>query len=389
MSLVRLYGRAFLGGAIEPDVLVTIRDGVLEIERTARPPADAERVDGVIAPGFIDLHVHGGDGADFMDADESANERILRFHAQHGTTALAATTLSALPIDLHAAVASIVRTARATTEGAEICAIHLEGPYINRERAGAQDPASIRRPDLQEVGALLALAPRMKWMMTVAPEIEGVRGLIEHYRNDVTFSIGHTAAGYAEAVAALEWGASHFTHLFNAMTGLHHRDPGVAGAALTSASATAELIADGIHIHPAVLRLAAQAMPRRIALITDAIRACGLAEGTYKLYRHDVTVGGGAARLSDGALAGSLLTMERAVQTMVKQAGLPLEAVLPLATEVPARILGLADRKGKLAQGHDADVVVLSPELTVERVLVGGRDAHEPQIGDFRAARRP
>jgi N-acetylglucosamine-6-phosphate deacetylase len=377
MRIQRLYGRAFLQGAIEPDVLVTIRDGALEVEQTARPPAQAQRVAGIIVPGFIDLHVHGGDGADFMDADESATERILRFHAQHGTTALAATTLSASPGDLHAAVAVIAssaRSARASTAGAEICAIHLEGPYINRERAGAQDPESIRRPDLQEVAALLALAPQMKWLMTVAPEIEGVRGLIERYRNEITFSIGHTAADYDEAVAALEWGASHFTHLFNAMSGLHHRDPGVAGAALTSASATAELIADGIHVHPAVLRLAAQAMPHRIALITDAIRACGLADGSYKLYRHDVIVGGGAARLRDGTLAGSLLTMERAVQTMVEQAGLPLPAVLPLATEVPARILGLADRKGTLAAGYDADVVVLSEELAVERVFARGRE---------------
>jgi N-acetylglucosamine-6-phosphate deacetylase len=372
MSLVRLHGSAFLRGAIEPDVLITIRAGVLEIERAARPPAQAQRVEGIIAPGFIDLHVHGGDGADFMDADVSATERILHFHARHGTTALAATTLSASPEDLHAAVASIASVSPGA--GAEICAIHLEGPYINRERAGAQDPASIRPPDLQEVESLLALAPRMKWQMTVAPEIDGARELIERFRSRITFSIGHTAAGYDEAVAALAWGASHFTHLFNAMSGLHHRDPGVAGAALTSTRATAELIADGIHVHPAVLRLAAQAMPHRIALITDAIRACGLADGTYTLYRHDVTVGGGAARLRDGALAGSLLTMERAVQIMVEQAGLPLPAVLPLATEVPARILGLADRKGKLAAGYDADVVVLSPKLAVERVFVKGHE---------------
>jgi N-acetylglucosamine-6-phosphate deacetylase len=374
MSLMRLHGRALYRGAIEPDVLVTIRDGVLEVERTAHPPAEAQRVAGFIIPGFIDLHVHGGDGADFMDADERSNERILRFHARHGTTALAATTLSASPADLHAAVAALVRTASTPGEGAEICAIHLEGPYINRERAGAQDPASIRPPDLQEVGALLALAPRMKWLMTVAPEIAGVRDLIERHRGGITFSIGHTAAGYAEAVAALEWGASHFTHLFNAMSGLHHREPGVAGAALTSAGATAELIADGLHVHPAVLRLAVQAMPRRIALITDAMRACGLAEGAYKLYHHDVTVVGGAARLRDGTLAGSLLTLERAVQNLVETAGLPLETVLPLATEIPARILGIADRKGVLADGYDADVVVLSPQLAVERVLVRGRD---------------
>ncbi len=374
MSLVMLHGRAFVGGAVEPDVLVTIRDGKLEIDRTAHPPAQAQRIEGFIAPGFIDQHVHGGDGADFMDADERANERILRFHARHGTTALAATTLSASPRDLQAAVSAILRSAREHPEGAEICAIHLEGPYINRDRAGAQDPESIRRPDPQEVEALLAQAPEMKWRMTIAPEIDGARQLIEHYRERIAFSIGHTAAGYAEAVEALEWGASCFTHLFNAMSGLHHRDPGAVGAALTSESARAELIADGIHVHPAVLRLAVLSMPGRIALVTDAMRACGLAEGSYKLYRHDVTVRGGSARLGDGTLAGSLLTMERAVQTMVEQVGLPLEAVLPLATEVPARLLGIADRKGRLAGGCDADVVVLTPELAVERVFVRGRE---------------
>jgi N-acetylglucosamine-6-phosphate deacetylase len=374
MSAVMLHGRAFVDGAIEPDMLVTIRDDVLQVERVAHPPAQAQRVAGIIAPGLIDVHVHGGDGADFMDADERANERILRFHARHGTTSVAATTLSGSPDDLEKAVDAIARSARTKADRAEICALHLEGPYINRERAGSQDPASIRRPDLQEVETLLAHAPRMKWLMTIAPEIEGARGLIERFRNRITFAIGHTAADYAQTVAALEWGASHFTHLFNAMNGLHHREPGTVGAALTSASATAELIADGIHVHPAVLRLAAQAMPHRIALVTDAMRACGLADGTYKLYRHDATVQNGAARLRDGSLAGSLLTMERAVQTMVEKAGLALEAVLPLATEVPARILGLADRKGKLAQGYDADVIVLTPGLEVERVFVRGRE---------------
>jgi N-acetylglucosamine-6-phosphate deacetylase len=382
MSDVMLHGRAYVRGAVEPDVLVILRDGVLDIEPATQPPAQAERIAGIIAPGFIDLHVHGGAGADFMDAGEQATERILRFHAQHGTTALAATTISSSPGDLRTAVASIVRSAQTRPEGAEICAIHLEGPYINRTRAGAQDIASIRRPDPQEIGALLALAPQMKWLMTIAPEIEGARDLIEQYRDRITFSIGHTAAGYAEAVAALGWGASHFTHLFNAMSGLHHRDPGVAGAALTSTNATAELIADGIHVHPAVLRLAAQAMPQRIALITDAMRACGLADGTYKLYHHDVTVEGGSARLRDGTLAGSLLTMERAVQNMVSLAGLPLEAVLPFATYVPARILGIADRKGRLASGYDADVVILSPELAVERVFVRGRELCDIQSED-------
>ena len=270
-------------------------------------------------------------------------------------------------------MSAIVRTRASNPRGSEICAIHLEGPYINLERAGAQDQPSIRPADIQEIAALLALAPDdCRWIITLAPEIAGARALIEHYRSRVVFSIGHTSADYGEAVAALEWGASHFTHLFNAMTGMHHREPGVVGAALVSTDATAELIADGVHVHHAVLRIAAMAMPNRIALVTDAIRACGLADGSYRLYDTEVTVSEGAARMNGGTLAGSVLTMSRAVQNMVELGGLPIETVIPLATEVPARVLGIGDRKGRLLAGFDGDVVVLSPKFAVERVFARG-----------------
>jgi N-acetylglucosamine-6-phosphate deacetylase len=378
MAIRHLHGRAFVRGKILDDVLVTLSGGTIaEVEQAADVPAAAERVKGLIVPGFVDCHIHGGDGADFMDADDAGTARILAFHARHGTTALAATTLSASPRDLQAAVAAIARASRAGlrgTPGSQICAIHLEGPYINPERAGAQDPSSIRPADIQEVETLLAAAPELRWLMTLAPEMPGARDLIERFRHRVKFSIGHTAADYRVAMEALQWGASHFTHLFNAMTGLHHREPGAVGAALLSTEATAELIADAIHVHPAVLRLAARTMPDRVALVTDAIRACGLADGTYKLYRHDVTVAGGAARLPGGELAGSLLTMSAAVRTMVELVGLPVESVIPLATEVPARVLGVADRKGRLERGYDADVVLLDEDLGVERVLVKGME---------------
>lgn len=369
---MKLYGRAFVRGAIEADTLLTIDDGViLDIAQTAHAPADAEQVAGVIVPGFIDTHVHGGDGADFMDANEEANERIAAFHARHGTTAMAATTLSAARGDLKSAVDAIVRSLY-RSNGAEIVAIHLEGPYINPDRAGAQDRASIRAADIHELAALLAEAPRLAWLVTVAPEIEGVRALIEHFRDRVTFSIGHTKATYADAVAAVEWGAKHFTHLFNAMTPLLHREPGVVGAAMVSEETTVELIADGIHVHHAALRIAGRMMPNRVALVTDAMRACGMQDGTYRLYEYEVTVADGAARLADGTLAGSVLTMARAVQNMVELAGLPLESVLPFATTIPAKILGVADRKGKIDSGYDADLVVLDERLEVERVLVRG-----------------
>jgi len=368
-----LHGRAFIDGAIHDDVLVTLDGAVIaDVERTARVPADAERVEGLLVPGFVDVHVHGGDGADFMDAHDEGTERILAFHARHGTTALAATTLSASRGDLQAAVEAIRRVAASAPGGAEIAGVHLEGPYINPGRAGAQDAASIRPSDIHELAALINEAPRLRWIVTLAPELEGAQALIEHFRDRVLFSIGHTSADHATTAAAIEWGACHFTHLFNAMTGLHHRDPGVVGAALTSVDATAELIADGVHVHPAVLRIAVNAMPHRIALITDAMRACGLADGTYKLYDYEVTVGDGAARLADGTLAGSVLTMAGAVKNMVELAGLPVETVIPLATEVPARILEVADRKGKIESRYDADLVLLTEKFEVARVWVRG-----------------
>jgi N-acetylglucosamine-6-phosphate deacetylase len=373
MNVRQLFGRAFVGGAIQDDTLITIDgDVVAEVTQTTDVPANAERTRAVIAPGFVDLHIHGGDGADFMDADEEANARITRFHAKHGTTALCATTLSASRADLRGAVAAIART---KPSGAEIVGIHLEGPFINRDRAGAQDRVSIRPADIHELSALLAVAPDMRWMMTFAPEIAGARALVEHFRDRILFSIGHTAADYSEAAAALTWGARHFTHLFNAMTGMHHREPGVVGAAFVSVDATAELIADGIHVHPVMLRIAATAMPQRIALVTDAMRACGLADGNYKLYGYDVSVSEGAARLPNGTLAGSVLTMSGAVKNMVELADVPIEMVLPLATSVPARVIGVAGRKGRIARSFDADFVLLDEKLELERVIVRGVEA--------------
>ncbi len=371
-----LWGRAFVGGSMRNRTLITIDEGLIaEIRESPQPPEGAAITQDLIVPGFIDIHVHGGDGADFMDGADEAAARVSSFHARNGTTAMAATTLSGSSSDLRQAVAAIARVSRSQNQAAEICGVHLEGPYISAKRAGAQNVGSIRPADIQEIGTLLDQAPHLRWIITVAPEIDGVRALIEHFRGRIVFSVGHTSADYSEAVAALDWGTTHFTHLFNAMTGMHHREPGVVGAALVSSSATAELIADGVHVHPAVLRIATLAMPNRIALITDAVRAAGMPPGTYKLYHHQFTVTAtGAARLEDGTLAGSTLTMCRAVQNMVELAGLPIELVIPMATEVPARILGVADRKGRIAAGYDADLVLLTPKFDVSRVFVRGRE---------------
>jgi N-acetylglucosamine-6-phosphate deacetylase len=370
-----LYGRAFLRGELAERVAVGIQDGkIVDVLENAAAPLDAERYEGLLAPGFIDLHVHGADGADFMDADDETSARILRFHARHGTTAMAATTLSGTHADLLAAIRSIARLATQRPTGAEICGIHLEGPYINRDRAGAQAKQTIRPAEIHELTELHDLAPQLRWIVTLAPEIEGAHAVMEHFADRILFSIGHTSATYGEALAGLEWGARHFTHLFNAMPPLHHRDPGAIGAALTSIDATAELIADGVHVHPAVLRIAVQAMAGRIALITDAVRACGMPDGEYSLYGQSLTLADGAARLADGTLAGSVLTMSRAVQNMVERAGFPVQSILPLATEVPAKILGVGDHKGKIEVGYDADLVVISPRFAIDRVFVRGAE---------------
>ncbi|HEX7709278.1 MAG TPA: N-acetylglucosamine-6-phosphate deacetylase [Thermoanaerobaculia bacterium] len=372
-ELRQLHGRAFIDGAVRDDVLIVVSgNSISQVLQSSKPPAAAERVAGVLVPGFIDVHVHGGDGADFMDADRSATERVLRFHATHGTTALLATTLSASPGNLRSAVQTVIDVRSKMPSGAEVAGIHLEGPFVNRDRAGAQDRASIRGADITELHALVDQAPELRWLVTVAPEAEGVLALIEHFRDQVVFSIGHTAASHAEAVAALASGASHFTHLYNAMSGLHHRDPGVVGAAFTSLDATAELIADGIHVHPVALRIAATILSGRTVLVTDAMRACGMPEGNYRLYDYDVTMTDGAARLGDGTLAGSVLTMDAAVRNMIELAGLPFEAVIPMATSVPARLAGVAGRKGVLAEGYDADLVLLDERAQVQRVWARG-----------------
>lgn len=369
-----LFGRAFVRGRFQDETAIRVEDGrIAEVRQAATPDADAIRVNGAIIPGFIDLHVHGGRGADFMDGTEDAARTIASFHVRHGTTALAATTLSGSFGDIAAALGAIdALRKRNPAEAAEIVAVHFEGPYLSPRRVGAQDAASIRAPRVSEMESWIASMPGMRWMMTIAPEVAGAHAFFERFHRDVVLSIGHTNCDYGLAMDAISRGARHATHLFNAMPPLHHREPGPVAAVMISPDVTGEVIADGHHVHPAVLRVAFDTMPRRLALVTDAMRAAGMPEGTYKLYQHEVTVNDGAARLADGTLAGSVLTMRRAVQNMVELAGVPLESVIPLATEIPARVLGINGSKGRIAPGMDADILVLSRRFELERIFVRG-----------------
>jgi N-acetylglucosamine-6-phosphate deacetylase len=365
----------------------------------------------VLLPGFIDVHVHGGDGVDAMDADPDGLRRMARFHARHGVTALLPTTWSASPAALEAAVGAIAEAAGPVEDGATIVGAHLEGPWINPARAGAQDPAGIRPPDAAEARRLLDLRPApgpsgpppagpagggrhptpspsrpsagppagVVKLVALAPEMPGAEDVIEECRaRGVVVAAGHTEAGWEQMVAAVRAGVRHVTHTFNAMAGLGHREPGTAGAALALPELRCELIADGHHVHAGAMAVLARAKgPGGVVLVSDAIRAAGLPEG-------DVDLGGraaqhccGAVRLADGRLAGSALTLDVALRNFAAATGWGWADLARAAARNAADALVLSS-KGRLAPGLDADLVLLAADDAGEVVLtvVEGRVVH-------------
>lgn len=320
-----------------------------------------------LLPGFVDLHVHGGGGADTMECGDAV-ATLARTHARHGTTALLATTMTAPRDEIQAALRALApHIATRPTGGARVLGVHLEGPYINRERLGAQ-PDFATTATLEEIATLHALASIR--LVTLAPELPGHLELIVALRaRGFVVQLGHSAARYGDGVAALAAGASGFTHLFNAMSGLHHREPGLAGAALAHAE-RAELIPDLLHVHEGAIRVALRCIPG-LYCVTDATAAAGMPDGDYRLGRHTVNKCLGAVRLADGTLAGSALTMDRALANLL-QLGLPLAEASRRTSTLAAEHLGLADR-GMLVPGAWADVVsVDGPSGALQRVWVEG-----------------
>ncbi|GAB3762550.1 N-acetylglucosamine-6-phosphate deacetylase [Ramlibacter monticola] len=353
-------------------------DGRIEAVEGSSVPADRVR-DGsgpFLLPGFIDLHVHGGAGRDIMEGGDAALQ-VARRHAQHGTTALLATTMTAPMEDLRASLAPIGELCRAGAPGAaRVLGMHLEGPYINKGKLGAQ-PDFARPVSLAELRELDALAPIR--LLTLAPEVPGnMEAIVQLVAAGFRVQVGHTLGSYEDGVQALERGALGFTHLFNAMTPLHHRMPGMVGAALAHAR-FAEIIPDLLHVHPGAIRAALRCIPG-LYCVTDSTAATGMPDGEYKLGRQPVTKCLGGVRLADGTLAGSTLTMDRALRNLVEGVGVPLEdAARRLATHA-ADFMGLADR-GRLERGAWADVVVLDRELRVQEVFVEGGSIDVPHAG--------
>ena len=355
----------FIRGVLEHDKGRIVRiDGSAVAEHEVRHGAQDLPL---ILPGFIDTHVHGGAGRDTMEGGDAA-ARLAQLHARHGTTSLLATTMTAPLDEIRQAMRALAPTcAERPAGGARVLGVHLEGPYINPGKLGAQ-PDFAKAASIDEIRALHALAPIR--LITLAPELPGNLELVERLSEaGFRIQIGHTLGTYEDGVAALARGAAGFTHLFNAMTGLHHREPGMVGAALAHAR-YAEIIPDLLHVHPGAIRVALRSIPH-LFCVTDSTAAAGMPDGEYRLGRHRVTKCLGGVRLPDGTLAGSTLTMDQALRNLVLKLGLPIEDASRRVSTNAADYLGLDDR-GRLAPGAWADFVVMDRGLQLHSVVVEG-----------------
>lgn len=323
-----------------------------------------------VIPGLIDVHVHGAAGSDTMDATPAALQSMASFFLKHGVTSYLPTTITASPQAIQSAVDNVKNLSQPLT-GAQHLGMHLEGPYLCVEYSGAQPSEWLRAPDPQEYERWLIDVIRL---VTLAPELPGALDMIAAgVRRGIRFSVGHSKAGYDQVVEAANRGLSHATHTFNGMVGLHHREPGTVGAILVDERIYAEVIADGVHLHPAVVKLLVRAKgPDRTILVTDAIRATGLEDGEYDLGGHMVRVHEGIARTARGGLAGSTLTLNAAVRNVIQFTGIPIPEALAMATTTPAAMLGLAGRKGVLQKGADADLVLVDPSWNVWATMING-----------------
>ncbi|MEX2415913.1 MAG: N-acetylglucosamine-6-phosphate deacetylase [Paenibacillaceae bacterium] len=336
-----------------------------------------------LIPGFIDVHVHGGGGFDVMSGRPEDIDGMCVYHASKGTTTLLATTLTAAPEAIKQALTAIKKAMDNGTNGASVAGVHLEGPFLNTQRCGAQNPAHICDPSLDALKLYQECSGDTIALITIAPEMPGAMEMIRYAVDQgMTVSIGHSAASFELVRQAVELGASQITHLFNGMNPLHHREPGVPGAGLILDELAVELICDHIHVHPDLIGLVFRAKPSdKVLLITDCISASGLADGLYHLGDLPVIMRDGQVRLQNndgsvGSLAGSCLTMDMALLNAMKATSASLEALLPTLTINPARQVGLDTHKGSIEVGKDADLVVLDDKYEVVATFVKGRNVY-------------
>lgn len=371
------------------DAALLIEDGVFTFigRRDAlRAPRDARLIDAadkLVVPGFVDVHIHGAGGHDVMEASADALSAVAATVARHGTTSFVATTVTANPDIICRSAQGIAQyikkqkhpasSARRSDSAAEVLGIHFEGPFISPARRGVHPQEWLALPSADMLELFFSSADGTARILTLAPELTGAMPCIAAARKRALIvSLGHTDATYVQAMAAVRAGAQHAAHVFNAMRPFSHRETGVLGAILTSPEVTAELIADGVHVDEAAMRLLWSAKGfASVVLISDGISATGMPDGKYTLGTFEVTVTGGVCRNSEGRLAGSTLTLDRALQNVVAM-GVSLPDALRMLTANPARLLGLQEKKGALRVGADADVVLLDTELRVTGVMTRG-----------------
>ena len=384
MTTILLHaGRALTPTGEISDAGILLREDVIEAigpREGMRLPAGAQEItatDKTAIPGFVDVHIHGAGGHDVMEGSTEALGAVTRMVARHGTTSFVATTVTASPEDTVRGVEGIARyiADQHETEDAraEVLGIHFEGPFISPLRRGVHPPEWLKLPSAELLEKFLQAAAGNAQILTIAPELLGAMPCIDAARKaGMVVALGHTDATYEQARAAIAHGVRHAVHVYNAMRPFSHRDSGVIGAVLTSTEVSAELIADGVHVEDAAMKVLLQAKgPAHMILISDGISATGMPDGKYVLGKFEVTVSGGVCRNAEGKLAGSTLTLDRALRNIVAL-GVPLADAVRMLTLNPAALLGIEFKKGALRTGADADVVLLDGSLHVARVWARG-----------------
>jgi N-acetylglucosamine-6-phosphate deacetylase len=379
--------QAFTPSSQIPDAGILIRDGVIELvgpRQGMSVPPDTEEISATTltaVPGFLDIHIHGAGGHDVMEGSEEALAAVTRTVASHGTTSILATTVTASLDDTYRSIEGISRyiAQQHTTDEprAEVLGIHFEGPFLSPERRGVHPAEFLLLPSAEVLEKLLQTSAGNARILTLAPELLGATPCIEAARSaGLVVAMGHTDATYEQARAAIARGVHHAVHVYNAMRPFSHRDSGVLGAILTSPVVSAEMIADGVHVEEAAMRLLLQAKgPGCVILVSDGISATGMPDGTYTLGKFQVEVAGGVVRNSEGKLAGSTLTLDRALRNIVGL-GISMPAALGMLATNPASLLGIEFKKGALRFGADADIVLLDEALQVSNVWVRGVRLH-------------
>ncbi len=366
-------GSAFLGGAFV-DADLAVEGGVFVTDAAANDETVLDATGCYVIPGLVDVHFHGSAGADISDGDVDGLHKMGAYEASRGVCAMCPATMT-LPEDVLTRAAEAAAAYVPAQAEADLVGINMEGPFISPSKVGAQNPDFVRNPRVDEFRRLQKAAGGLFKIVDIAPEEPEADEFIKELAGEVRISLAHTCADYETAAHAFELGARHLTHLYNAMDPMHHRKPGPIPAAAERDDVTPEIIADGVHIHPAMVRLAFNMFgDDRMILISDTLRAAGLEDGTYDLGGQDVTVKGPVATIENGALAGSVSDLMRCLHVAVKDMDIPLESAVKAASVNPARAIGLEGSYGSLEPGCVANAVLLDKEtLEVKQVVLRGQ----------------